>query len=184
MGEAKRRREHDLDLDACGRPRPRDPWCPACQSKRIYTMPTAELRVRFDGIDCDWMGCLDCKAVWEPFPASYVRDPVCAEPCDNCAFRRGSPEQKDPERWKTLIKELRPDGSETNFGMFTGRFYCHKGVPIDLASGPGNFLFPKAPVMFDGKVVGMTEDVRKMRTCSGFLRMVWAHNDKRSPRDE
>lgn len=81
--------------------------------------------------------------------------------------------------------QLRPDGSPDNFGMFTGKFYCHKGVPIDMDKGPGNFLFPKKPVTMDGEPVHnpdgsqvMTWDTARMRTCSGFLRMVWARNRK------
>jgi prophage regulatory protein len=53
---------------AAGEPRPRPNRCPAC---------------------------LSCSAIWEALPSLYVEDPVCAEPCDNCAFRPGSPEQRD-----------------------------------------------------------------------------------------
>ena len=70
-------------------------------------MPTSDLRQITDSITCDWQACLDCRAVWEPFPPTYARDPVCAEPCDNCAFRFGSPEQKDTEGWNYLIEILR-----------------------------------------------------------------------------
>jgi len=124
--------------------------------------------------------------VWEPFPAAgYIEDPVCAQPCSNCAFRPGSPEQADKEGWKRLLDSLRPSKDEE---WFSGRFYCHKHVAIDQTKGPGNFLFPEKPVMFegapllnlaDGRPV-MTQDVAKMRTCSGFLWMVWAHNTKKA----
>lgn len=176
MGEARQK----LDMDARGIARPRDNRCPACRSTRIVDMPTASL-THFDGVTCDWQGCRDCKAVWEPFPPVYARDPVCAEPCDNCAFRPGSPEQADPEGWRKLLESLKPDAS---YGYFTGQFYCHKGVPIDISKGPGNFLFPRTPALIDGQPVRedgaivTTEDVAKMRTCSGFLRMVWARNRK------
>jgi hypothetical protein len=178
MGEARRK----LDADACGIPRPRDHRCPGCGSKRIMDMPTAELRAIAAGISCDWQACRDCRAVWEPFPPDYARDPVCADPCDNCAFRPGSPEQGDPERWKALIASLKPD---TDYQGFGGRFYCHKGVPIDMTKGPGNFLFPQKPVVMDGNplcnpdgTIVTAEDVGRMRICSGFLRMVWARNRK------
>ena len=112
-------------------------------------------------------GCYNCKAAWEPFPLEgYIEDEVCAEPCDNCAFRPGSPEQEDKAEWKALIDTLRPDGD----GWFQGRFYCHKEVPIDLSKGPSNFLYPQKPGP-DGALVW---DTSKMRTCSGFLRMFWA----------
>ena len=152
----------------------------------MFEMPTAAIRQQFGGVDCDWMGCLACQAVWEPFPALYARDPVCADPCGNCAFRPGSPEQRDPEQWKELLGKLRPGGEPESCGMFSGHFYCHKGVPIDLTKGPGNFLFPKRALMMNGQPVrdatggpAMIEDTGRMRTCSGFLRMVWAHNAKR-----
>lgn len=170
MGEARRK----ADADACGIARPRDHRCPGCGSQRIMDMPTASLRQITDSITCDWQACRDCSAVWEPFPAVYARDPVCAEPCDNCAFRPGSPEQADTAGWRGLLESLKPDQSH---GYFTGRFYCHKGVPIDLSKGPGNFLFPQKSVAVDGETI-TTEDVSKMRICSGFLRMVWARNRK------
>lgn len=177
MGEARRK----IDADARGLPRPRDDRCPACRSRRIVMMARSEFPSHFE-IDCDLQACLDCRACWEAFPASCVRDPVCAEPCDNCAFRPGSPEQTDPEKWKALIESLKPDQS---YGHFTGRFFCHKGVPIDMTKGPGNFLFPQKPLLMDGEPVRKadgsivtTEDPAKMRTCSGFLRMVWARAAK------
>lgn len=178
MGEARRK----LDADACGIPRPRDNHCPACGSTHIADVPTGPMREKYEGITCDWQGCIDCKAVWEPFPALYARDPVCAEPCDNCAFRPGSPEQQDTKRWRAMVESLKPD---TDYGGFGGMFYCHKGVPIDMEKGPGNFRFPQKPVLMDGEpvrnsdgLVVTTEDARRMRTCSGFLRMVWARNRK------
>lgn len=178
MGEARRK----LDADACGIARPRDNRCPACNGRAVFTMPSDQFPPGLN-IDCEWQGCTDCDAVWEAFPASYARDPVCAEPCSNCAFRPGSPEQQDPERWKALIDSLKPNGD-----WFSGRFYCHKGVPIDLSKGPGNFLFPRKPVTMDGEPVRQpdgsivtTEDVAAMRTCSGFLRMFWARQKKAPP---
>ena len=180
MGEARRKRDAAFDADACGVARPRDPGCPACRSRRIFDLPTQGLE-RF-GVDVDWMGCRDCRAVWESFPPVYVRDPVCAEPCNNCAFRPGSPEQADKERWRELMRSLKPSESKSDsFGFSTGQFYCHKGIPIDMDKGPGNFLFPRKPVLMDGEPVRqgdgtpvMTEDTARMRICSGFLRMMWA----------
>jgi hypothetical protein len=48
-------------------------------------------------------------------------------PCDNCAFRPGSPEQADTAKWKELIAKLRAGGT----------FHCHKGVPIAPESEDG-----------------------------------------------
>lgn len=186
MGEAKRRREARAEAFGWGRPIPAPTRCPACQSSRLHRIPIAEqgaiLRKYFS---CDLETCLDCKAIWEPFPAAgYVEDPVCAAPCDNCAFRPGSPEQQDREGWKALLAKLRPDGAENWYG--DARFYCHKGIPIDMAKGPGNFLFPTKPVTMDGKPMHQADgspvtmpDAARMRTCTGFLRMLWAQRVKR-----
>jgi hypothetical protein len=172
MGEARRK----VDADACGKPRPRDNKCPACGSRRIKYLQAADFPSKFE-IDCELGACLECKAIWEAFPPSYVRDPVCADPCDNCAFRPGSPEQRDPVQWKAMIEKLKPDGEQ----FFTGRFYCHKGVQIDMTKGPGNFLFPTKPILMDGEPIKLDDgsiatmaDDRRMRVCSGFLRMFWA----------
>jgi hypothetical protein len=176
MGEARRKAEADW----AGEARPRDTWCPGCGSKRLHVMAQADL-ARF-GVDCDWHGCLDCGAVWEAFPQSYARDPVASPPCDNCAFRPGSHEQADPEHWRNLLVTLKLNADD--FGG--GRFFCHKGVPIDMTKGPGNFRFPRKPVLMDGKPLlnpdgstVTTEDTDQMRTCSGFLRMLWAQRRKR-----
>jgi hypothetical protein len=180
MGEARRK----LDADACGIPRPRDDVCPSCHSRKVFSIPQ-ESWPEGISIDCEWQGCIECSAVWEAFPPVYARDPVCAEPCDNCAFRPGSPEQADPVKWRALLDTLKPHPS--GFG-FTGKFYCHKGVPIDQTKGPGNFLFPQKPMLIDGEPVrradgsiATTEDPAQMRTCTGFLRMVWARTKKVKP---
>jgi hypothetical protein len=181
MGAAAARARENERLDAEGIARPRDPWCPACRSRRIIDMPREQFPMV--DLDCDWQGCLDCKAIWEPFPEVYVRDPVCAAPCDNCAFRPGSPEQRDPARWAELMASFR--GSD-NYEGVPGRFYCHKNTPIDLEHGPGNFKFPRKPVRMNGHVLRnadgsavMDFDVAKLRACSGWLRMMWARDDKR-----
>jgi hypothetical protein len=75
------------------------------------------------------------------------------EPCDNCAFRAGSPESQDKEEWKKLMEQLRAGG----------QFFCHKGVPL-VTVGEGaraSFEFPKRP---DGEW-----DRDRMRLCRGFL---------------
>lgn len=173
MGEAARRQAARDEAYATGRKWQQQECCPACgspevrRSDRLYGPVRAELERAFGAVEIAL--CLSCRAIWEPFPADGVEeDPVCSEPCDNCAFRPGSPEQQDRAAWRELIAKLDPD-PET--GVPRGRFYCHKGVPIDMTQGPGNFLFPTRD---DG-----TPDERRMRTCSGFLRMVWAKNSER-----
>jgi hypothetical protein len=168
MGEARRKTLARESAFATGKPWPVPLVCPACGSTRTgRSRLSAELQKTLG--DCDYAICGDCRAIWEPFPAEgVVEDPVVADPCDNCAFRPGSPEQADKEGWKKFLDSLKPD-PET--GMFAGRFYCHKNVPIDVAAGPGNFLFPQGP---DGEY-----DQSKMRVCSGFLRMFWARLAKK-----
>ena len=184
MGEAKRRRDARQAAFATGVLYTPVPECPACKSHDVRRIPLSEMPASIaEAAKCDLEGCRICRAIWEPFPAGgYVEDPVCAEPCDNCAFRPGSPEQSDPDKWKEMIASLKPDSD----GWFTGRFYCHKGVPIDQVEGFGSFLFPKKPVTVNGEVLldpdtgepVMTEDTSRMRVCSGFLRMFWAQAEK------
>jgi hypothetical protein len=93
--------------------------------------------------------CVTCRAAWEPIPTELIWDPTdpCAslsQPCDNCAFRPGSPEQADTAKWKDMIRQLRAGGT----------FHCHKGVPLDPA-GENGFAYPK--------------DKSKLRICRGYL---------------
>lgn len=85
--------------------------CPACGAKSVVALP------RVQGQDHPYDGCLKCQAFWE---RETRREPLL-ERCDNCAFRAGSPEQRDPEEWTKIVK-LTEQG---------GTFYCHKRVPID-----------------------------------------------------
>lgn len=106
-------------------------------------------------------GCANCNTIWEPFdPADTIdasdRLASFREPCDNCAFRPGSPEQRNVEEWKTTIASLKAGGG----------FYCHKGVPID-GDNENGFAYPQ-----DGK------DARKMRLCRGYLNMLGRQLDR------
>lgn len=138
--------------------------CPRCHSRRVkratipktpgFYSPTLE-------------ACLNpaCNAVWEPFDPGDLLDAgditsSFREPCDNCAFRPGSPEQADPQRWAELMNALKHQN---------GRFYCHKGVPIEPASDHG-FDYPRDR---DGKIAPA-----KLRLCRGWLRMWAAKLDK------
>lgn len=102
--------------------------------------------------------CRNCQTIWEPFDPADMFDPAerlasFSEPCNNCAFRPGSPEQDDKEEWKKTIAALKAGG----------QFFCHKGVPIDISNANG-FAYPE-----DGK------NPRKMRLCRGYLNM-WGAN--------
>ena len=97
--------------------------CPRCGGSRvaIITLPDAGTH----------NGCLACKTIWEPFnPADMVDDDdqysSFKEPCDNCAFRPGSPEREDKESWKDLLQHLQLNGIA---------FMCHKGVPVSQKEG-------------------------------------------------
>jgi hypothetical protein len=97
--------------------------------------------------------CANCGTAWEPFEASELLDadmPATSSfihPCNNCAFRKGSPEQQDKEHFDDLRMKL----------AFGGRFYCHKGVPVTPGSEHG-FDYP------DGGA-----NPRKLRLCRGYL---------------
>lgn len=122
--------------------------CPRCASRRWSTIHAPSdfyadlLRV-----------CVNCETIWEPFEIDDLLDPgeplgAFKNPCGNCAFRKGSPEQRDPEIFANLRESL---------GWASGHFYCHKGIPISPASEHG-FDYPA-----DGK------DPRKLRLCRGYL---------------
>lgn len=122
--------------------------CPKCRSGRVVVHDTTDLTdVKFYGRRI--ATCADCRTAWEPIDDALIwdRSDPCAslsEPCENCAFRPGSPEQADTEKWKEMIASLRAGAA----------FYCHKGVPIEPGSEHG-FAYPT--------------DRRKLRLCRGYL---------------
>jgi hypothetical protein len=120
--------------------------CPKCKSRRVHLH--ADHDIKFYGRQLAI--CANCRTVWEPIDQALIWDPSdrsasLREPCDNCAFRPGSPEQSDTEKWKELIAKLRAGGS----------FHCHKGVPIAPGSEDG-FAYPK-------------DRPEKLRLCRGYL---------------
>ena len=150
MGAAKQRE----DALRRGQPWPEDLHrCPRCFGRRtsVQTAPAVGLShlPTLVGV------CIDCETTWEAYPPGWKHDAVEGEPCDNCAFRQGSPESQEKEAWKSLLAKLRA-GQE---------FKCHKGAPIitDPAA---------STIEFDAEWVR-----RKGRTCVGFLRMVWQWGD-------
>lgn len=152
MGEAKRR----ADRIAAALPAPPPRVCPTCKSIRIERLSGLG---GAGGVETDFDVCRECGAAWEAYPPDWCPDVVGAEPCDNCAFRPGSPEQQDPVEWKAMIDRLRAGGE----------FKCHKGAPmlglLDATRG-GNLEFDKDWILKHG------------RTCAGFMRMVWAMREK------
>lgn len=149
MGEAKRRREAAY----------RDgPWpgsegrCPQCFGTEVVCQTWEGQPQSSDGgkFYSDRLAvCVKCQILWEPINEADIwdrEDPVCSgrEPCDNCAFRPGSHEQKDVVKWKMTIASLKAGGT----------FYCHKGVPLD-PGGENSFAYSK--------------DIRKLRICRGYL---------------
>lgn len=126
--------------------------CPKCGSRRwldveqnVTKFYAATLRV-----------CGNCETAWEPIDPAQLLDPkheplgAFRQPCNNCAFRKGSPEQADSDAWQS-----------TMFSLANGNgFYCHKGVPVT----PGNehgFAYPEG-----GK------NPHKLRLCRGYLNSV------------
>lgn len=83
-----------------------------------------------------------------------TRDWPEAEPCDDCAFRKGSPEQADPYRWAEIM-EVVERGQH---------FHCHKGLPHDIESGAY-----EAPDAKRGRVT----------VCAGWLNAHVAHLKRR-----
>lgn len=147
MGEAKRRSDARYSAKPYRPPR----VCPNCKSIGIErkTLPG------INGLMTDYDMCRECATVWEAYPINWCEDVVGAEPCDNCAFRPGSPEQSDPAAWKELVAKLR-SGNE---------FKCHKGAPIEGLDA-GKPEFDEQWIRDRG------------RLCAGFMHMVWAMREK------
>ncbi len=134
--------------------------CPRCGSRKVARTPLPD--TRFYGREVEVCG--NCGAYWEPFDPAELLDKgevtsSFIEPCDNCAFRPDSPEQRNTEEWKKLMANLEA----------AGQFFCHKGVPIAPETENG-FAYPADR---SGKY-----QLRKMRLCRGFLRMWGARMDK------
>lgn len=135
--------------------------CPRCGSRKVERIAIPDTRFYSREVEV----CGNCAAYWEPFDPAQLLDKGCVtssflDPCDNCAFRPDSPEQRNTEEWKKTIASLQAGG----------QFFCHKGVPIQPESTNG-FDYPTGR---DGKY-----QLRKMRLCRGFLRMWGARMDRR-----
>lgn len=79
-----------------------------------------------------------------------TRDWPESTPCDDCAFRKGSPERADPYRWAEIMEIVERDQP----------FHCHKGLPFDPKTGAY-----EAPDARKGRVT----------VCAGWLgaRLAW-----------
>lgn len=122
--------------------------CPKCGSRKINSDDRLEVKGYGPGL----AACVNCRTFWEPFDPEQIWDPgnpVCSfrEPCNNCAFRPGSNEQQDRDKWITMIASLRQGAA----------FYCHKGVPIEPGAEHG-FAYPK--------------ERTKLRLCRGYLNAI------------
>lgn len=62
--------------------------------------------------------CMKCRRLQEP----ETRDWPESRMCNNCAFRKGSPERADPYRWAEIAETVER-------GQY---FHCHKGLPLTL----------------------------------------------------
>lgn len=129
--------------------------CPRCGSRKI--VKASQLVSSFYGKTL--AVCGNCGCPWEPFDPADLLDPddphsSFKEPCDNCAFRPGSVEQRNAEEWKKTMASLKAGG----------RFYCHKGVPMTPGKGHG-FDYP-------------VNKPRRLRLCRGYLRMLNQQLDK------
>lgn len=136
--------------------------CPKCASTRV----AVHADLTFKGYGPGLALCENCRTIWEPFKDADIwddEDALCSfkEPCNNCAFRKGSPERADPEEWSAIMDNVEHHGG----------FFCHKGVPIAPGAKHG-FAYPHrtATVELEG-VKGSTElpDRAKLRYCRGWL---------------
>jgi hypothetical protein len=88
----------DFEGDEAGR-------CGGCGSRNM-----------FSGCDGKHAICMDCRRLQEP----ETRDWPESKMCDNCAFRKGSPERADPWRWMQVRETVGGDVP----------FHCHKGLKM------------------------------------------------------
>ena len=132
--------------------------------RRIVSEPAPPVRrrgwlleqCRRRGDDVRHAFCRGCRAMWEPINPAILCDPDdpdsgLTRPCDNCAFRKGSPERLDPQKWEKLMMDIHRGGAV---------FYCHKGVPMAVDNDPDDqtHMHPKKPNgEYDARVRGLAE---------------------------
>lgn len=147
--------------------------CPKCGCTVVNSSATLSRGGYGPGLSA----CANCKTLWEYFTPDQLYDlssPLCSfkEPCNNCAFRKGSPEQSNRATWAGIKESAK--GFEA--------FYCHKGVPISATAEHG-FAYPmrKVRMVVDGKTVTTkVPDKRRLRICRGWLNMAFANKTKQA----
>lgn len=124
--------------------------CGGCGSRNLMLadMPDSEVE---HGI------CLDCGRLQEVEPREWPLSIMC----DNCAFRKGSPERADPHRWAEILDTLDEEQP----------FHCHKGLPMSEPDGGGHVQF-EAPDASKGRV----------KICAGWFAMLAHRYNNRSPK--
>lgn len=167
MGEANRRRGLSLP--------PRTVRCPVltCRHRHVTICPRtgdlSQMLARMWGgvAPTDHYQCNRCGVLWEALPGGWSDDSVERATtmglCDNCAFRASSPETRDPDKRAWLHAK-----AETGdpYAAIMSPFCCHKGVPLKITRDPPS-------IEYDFAAAGINP---ADRTCSGFLRLLWARN--------
>ncbi len=113
--------------------------CGGCGSRNILQADMFDTDVQH-GI------CLNCRRLQE----IETRDWPVSQMCDNCAFRKGSPERADPYRWAEVMETITRGQS----------FHCHKGLVMSQPDERGDVTF-EAPDAEKGRV----------KVCAGWLAM-------------
>lgn len=138
-----------------------DRKCPKCGNERGIITRTDAIGGHGPGL----AACGNCGSAWEFFTEDKLLDPEpCSsftEPCNNCAFRKGSPEQDDPYLWMKIKEGV--EAAEP--------FYCHKGVPI-TPNVKNGFAYPERTVTMElagHRVETKVPDQSKLRMCRGWL---------------
>lgn len=143
-----------------------DQRCPRCGGREIHV----DVDMCAGGHGPGIAACPHCAITWEIFKAEDLLDdtPLSSfkSSCNNCAFRKDSPERADPYTWMQISESLE-DGVP---------FYCHKGVPITPNTNHG-FAYPTKTTVVEqaGKRVTIeTPDRAQLRLCRGWLNSRWA----------
>lgn len=102
--------------------------CPSCGSENCNFL---DLEASPVGV------CSNCATAFIP----EIRANPAIQMCDDCAWRPGSPERKDPYQWAQMI-EVTIEGGQP--------FYCHKGLTCRVENT--NLIYQMPP---DGPA-GMT----------------------------